>query len=31
MKMKEIFKAEESSEILKVLGLISNVEECQKI
>ena len=29
--MKKIFKQEESIEILKVLGLINNIEEYQKI
>ena len=27
----KIFKEEESIEILKILGLINNIEECQKI
>ena len=31
MKMKKIFKEEESIEILKILGLINNIEEYQKI
>ena len=29
--MKKIFKKEESVEILKILGLINNIEEYQKI
>ena len=31
MKMKRIFKEEESIEISKILGLINNIEESQKI
>ena len=31
MNIKKIFKKEESIEILKILGLISNTEEYQKI
>ena len=31
MKMKKIFKEEESIEILNILGLINNIEEYQKI
>ena len=31
MNMKKIFKEEESIEILKILGLINNTEEYQKI
>ena len=31
MNMKKVFKEEESIEILKVLGLINNIEEYQKI
>ena len=28
---KKIFEKEESIQILKILGLINNIEECQKI
>ena len=31
MNVKNIFKEEESIEILKILGLINNIEEYQKI
>ena len=31
MNMKKIFKEEESIEILKILGLINNIEDYQKI
>ena len=31
MNIKKIFKEEKSTEILKILGLINNVEEYQKI
>ena len=31
MNIKKIFKEEESIEISKILGLINNIEECQKI
>ena len=31
MNIRKMLKEEESIEILKILGLINNIEECQKI
>ena len=31
MNIKKIFKEEESIETSKILGLINNIEECQKV